>query len=112
MTMNRTTNFRRAYHAALLVTAGLAVIPAIGSAAEPLSRTVRVSDLNLASHEGQQTFEQRVRAAIDEVCAPLDVTSASFIRNRRLEECRQTARASVQRQIERRSELVARTTSR
>jgi UrcA family protein len=93
--------FRRVAGVALLLAVTLAAIPNIGSAGEPATRTVKVSDLNLASPQGQQTLSRRLRAAVDQVCAPSPGENRLRISRSKIEDCRLDAWADAQRQLQR-----------
>jgi UrcA family protein len=92
--------FRRGGAVALLIAATLAAIPTISSAAEPATRKVKVSDLNLASPQGQQTLARRLRTAVDQVCAPSAGESRLRVTRSKIEDCRQNAWADAQRQLQ------------
>jgi UrcA family protein len=93
-------SFSRAAGLALLLAATFAIIPTVASAAESATRTVNVSDLNLGSPQGQQTLSRRLRAAVNQVCAPSAGESRMRVSRAKVEECRQAAWASVQRQLQ------------
>jgi len=86
--------------AATLLNIGVALIPAMAHADELPTARVRVSDLDLASAEGQRTLELRIRTAIEKVCAPPEAEPVEKLRSRvKLDKCREEARASVARQL-------------
>jgi UrcA family protein len=92
--------FRRAAGVALLLAGAFAAIPTITSAEERAARTVKVSDLNLASPQGQQTLARRLRAAVNQVCAPSPGERRYGVPRSKIEECRQIAWADAQRQLQ------------
>jgi len=92
--------FRRGAGVALLFAAALAVIPTITSAADPVTRKVKVADLNLASPQGQLTLARRLRIAVDQVCAPDRGESKLRVSSQKIEDCRRTAWADAQRQLQ------------
>lgn len=94
-------SFRLAAGVALLIAATLTTIPAIAVAEAPTSRTVKVSDLNLASPQGQQTLARRLRVAVNHVCAPSVGENRLRVSRSKVEECRKTAWADAQRQLQR-----------
>lgn len=87
--------------AATLLTAGLALVPTAAPAAEvPVQQVVRISDLNLASAEGQRTLDRRVRVAIDRMCTTSGSRSPRNAHLRQVQnECRDEARAQIVRQL-------------
>lgn len=86
--------------AATLLNMGVALVPTLAHADELPTERVRVSDLDLASSEGQRTLELRIRAAIEKVCAPPEAEPVEKLRSRvKLDKCREEARASVARQL-------------
>jgi UrcA family protein len=97
---------RRAGFATLLAAfavTGLAFSAAATAGEAPTIR-VRISDLNLASAQGQRVLEQRVFTAVRTVCAPKTASvSASAISNVsrvRVAQCRRDTLAHVQRQLD------------
>jgi UrcA family protein len=92
--------FRSAAGVALLLAATFTVIPANATAAAPVTRTVKVSDLNLASPQGQQTLARRLHAAIEQVCAPSAGENRLRVSRSKIEDCRQSAWADAQRQLQ------------
>jgi len=86
--------------AATLLNMGVALMPTMAHADELPTERVRVSDLDLASAEGQRTLERRIRAAIEKVCSPPEAEPVEKLRSRlKLEKCQEEARASVARQL-------------
>lgn len=86
--------------AATLLNLGVALVPTMAHADELPTERVRISDLDLASPEGQRTLELRVRAAIEKVCSPPKAEPVEKLRSRvKLEKCREQARASVASQL-------------
>jgi UrcA family protein len=85
--------------AAITTLLGLA-IPTTLPAGELRQERVQVSDLNLATRQGQRQLQRRVTAAIERVCTPAATMVVSNVRSRlALSECRHEARAGVQRQL-------------
>lgn len=85
---------------ALILAAAPGLIPFTAAAAEPTSIRVRVSDLDLASAEGQRTLVRRVDAAIDKVCArAVGNINPAVAAPSRIKHCRQEAEADVRRQL-------------
>jgi UrcA family protein len=93
---------RRSMGIALLLAATPSLIPSIAAAAEPPTLRVKVSDLDLASAQGQRTLEHRLKVAIDQVCAQAGSTSAPITAPRQIELCKENARASARHQLEER----------
>lgn len=91
---------RRSLGIALLFAAAPSLIPSIAMAAEPPTLRVKLSDLDLASTQGQHTLEHRLKVAIDQVCAGAGSTSAPITAPRQIELCKENARASARRQLE------------
>jgi UrcA family protein len=92
---------RCARYQAILATAMLAsalVTPAVATAAEPAMRTVKVSDLDLTSTQGQLALDRRLRLAIEQVCSP---RSSTGLRHsvKEINACRREARKGVDRQL-------------
>jgi UrcA family protein len=89
--------------AMLLAAAGLAFVSSV-SAKEPPSIRVPISDLNLASTDGQRALEHRVFSAIRTVCAPQtpSVSATTSVARVQVAYCRRAALASVQRQLDQR----------
>jgi UrcA family protein len=81
----------------------VAAVPAF-AADKPVPPTARVTtaDLDLATATGRKTLDQRLRVAIDTVCAGADAAPRTGILS--TDRCRSTATASVRRQ---RSVLIA-----
>lgn len=96
----RQRSIRRAAGLALLFTTTLTTIPVIAAAEARTSRTVKVSDLNLASPQGQQTLARRLRVAVNQVCAPSAGESRLQVTRSKVEECREAAWADAQRQLQ------------
>ncbi len=99
-------SFRRAAGLAVLLAATLATIPAIAATEVPTARTVKVSDLNLASPHGQQTLARRLRAAVNQVCAPSVGENRLRVSRSKVEECREAAWADAQRQLQQHGLLI------
>lgn len=75
-------------------------VPATLSAAELRQERVQISDLNLATRQGQRQLQRRIAAAIERVCAPSGTVIESDVRSRlALSECRRHARTGVQEQL-------------
>jgi UrcA family protein len=91
---------RRSILAALLV-AAVALGAAPQSGAQVPQQRVKISDLDLATAQGQRTFERRVQAAIRRVCPAPASLVASTPRSRQLvKDCRNSARAGVLAQLQ------------
>ena len=86
-----------------LFAAGQYLNPPTAAAAEPATVKVMLSDLDLNSEQGQATLAQRLRIAIDKVCAEAGSTSSPITAPGEVKRCRQSAEAGVQRQLEQRS---------
>jgi UrcA family protein len=96
--------------AALLVTAMGLTLPAV-VAAEEANQKVQVGDLDLAKKKDQHKLESRTLVAINAVCpargsAAYGRPSASYTAYRA---CAQAAQASVERQLNDGTQVVART---
>src|SRR6185369_9322593 len=81
---------------ALLFAAALAITPTITAAAEPVTRKVKIADLNLTSSQGQQTLARRLRVAVDQVCAPSAGENRLRISREKIGECRRCSRPEIQ----------------
>ncbi len=93
-------SFRQIAITAVLLAAGLAVIPATAPAGEPTTRRVRIADLDLASSQGRHALDRRLRLAIEQVCSPRGTARTRATTNKQTRDCRQAARQDVQRQLE------------
>jgi UrcA family protein len=92
---------RRNAGLALLLTAGLALIPAVGAASEVVQvRRVKIADLDLSSPLGRQALDRRLRIAVEQVCTPRGSTKVRAAASKQARECMQSARADVQHQLE------------
>jgi UrcA family protein len=90
--------FQRGVGAALLLAAALAIIPMTTPAQELPTRRVKIGDLG--SPLGRNALDRRLRIAIDQVCSPRGSTGVRAAAKKQIRECRQCARADVQRQLE------------
>ena len=83
-----------------MLAAGLALGSTFAAADDLITQRVRISDLNLASIEGQHTLVQRVNRAIDQVCTQASATEISKLRRRETKDgCVDQARGSVELQL-------------
>jgi UrcA family protein len=83
-----TTNLIRSLSAATLCVAilsGFTSMPAGAAAFEPLSVTVRYGDLDLSRAAGSTILYNRIRAAAERVCSPLD--GGGLAAKTRLKDC-------------------------
>ena len=72
-------------------------VPAAPAFAE--EKAVSYSDLNLASHEGQETLERRIAQALEEVCQTNKVRTGSRIKSSDSRRCMAEARANAKAQV-------------
>lgn len=66
---------------------------------EPVSQTVKIADLNLATHAGVSAMETRVTAAVDTMCHVRGTTGVSPAKEGKI--CRGYAWASARPQMDR-----------
>jgi len=86
--------------AAMLV-AALGLAAPVVSAAQVPTEKVRIADLDLGTAKGQQSFERRLRVALDRVCMrPNDHLPHTRSALKRLEECKTSARNGALRQLQ------------
>lgn len=85
-----TANVCRRVAAATLCCAifsGLSSVPAGAVGLEPASLTVKYGDLDVSRPEGSTVLYNRIRAAAQRVCAPLEGGGAGLAANKRLTGC-------------------------
>ena len=72
---------------------------ALAQTTQPVTKSVKFSDLNLSTPEGQARLETRIESAIRDVCSDHLDRSGTRIRSNSYNECLANARASTQRQV-------------
>ncbi|MBI1403971.1 MAG: UrcA family protein [Porphyrobacter sp.] len=65
----------------------------------PLTITVRHSDLDLATAEGQKTLDQRIEKAVRTVCRVTDIETGSRVMSDQKAACLAQARANAHEQV-------------
>ena len=60
-----------------VLSSGLAALPAAADSIEPPRQTVKFGDLDIAHPQGAAALYQRIRAAAQNVCSPLDGSNLS-----------------------------------
>jgi len=66
---------------------------------QPMTVKVRLSDLDLATAEGQRELDQRVNRAVRAVCRTTNLTTGSRILGHEARDCLVKARTSVRQQL-------------
>lgn len=79
------------------LTAAAIAIAGTGANAESIS--IKYTDLNLASPEGQAALERRIDAAARKVCALGEVQTGTRIRNREARKCYDRAKSQATKQF-------------
>jgi UrcA family protein len=86
--------------AAGVMIALLGIAPATLPAAQPPTQRVQVADLDLATPRGQRVFEQRLKAAVYQVCVrPNSLLPETREVQQGIHACQARARADAQRQL-------------
>ena len=99
-TMTTAKRFHRLIAASLfsVLSASLAAQPAAADSFEPLKETVKFGDLDISHPQGAAALYQRIRAAAQNVCSPLDGGGLSA--KTRLEACAKRAVADAVKMVD------------
>lgn len=93
-------NMVRSAIATGVMSAALGLAPATLSAAQVPTEHVRIKDLDLATPKGQRAFEQRLEAALYQVCVrPNSMLPGTRQVQQGIHTCQARARADAQRQL-------------
>lgn len=85
--------------AAAIAACTMIATPAVANTEGGETISVRYSDLNLATEEGQRVLERRLDNAARQVCQMDDVRVGTRIRSRASEQCYKETRETLARQI-------------